>query len=65
MIFDFFLPGIPYMIKNLGCEFIIYDMEHGGLTFDKFKELSLISKAIGFHPMIRIPKICYNYVANL
>ena len=64
MIFDFFSPGIPYVIKNSGCEFVIYDMEHGGLTFDKFKELSLISKGIGLNPMIRIPEISYNYIAR-
>ena len=64
MIFDFFSPGIPYVIKNSGCEFVIYDMEHGGLTLDKFKELSLISKAIGLNPMIRIPEISYNYIAR-
>ena len=64
MIFDFFSPGIPYVIKNSGCEFVIYDMEHGGLTLDKFKELSLISKGIGLDPMIRIPQISYNYIAR-
>ena len=64
MIFDFFSPGIPYIIKNSGCEFIIYDMEHGGLTLDKFKELSLISRGIGLSPMIRIPEINYNYIAR-
>ena len=64
MIFEFFSPGIPYVIKNSGCEFVIYDMEHGGLTLDKFKELSLISKAIGLNPMIRIPEISYNYIAR-
>ena len=64
MIFDFFSPGIPYVIKNSGCEFVIYDMEHGGLTFDKFKELSLISKGIALNPMIRIPEISYNYIAR-
>ena len=64
MIFDFFSPGIPYVIKNSGCEFVIYDMEHGGLTFDKFKELSLISKGIGLDPLIRIPQISYNYIAR-
>ena len=64
MIFDFFSPGIPYAIKNSGCEFAIYDMEHGGLTLDKFKELSLISKGIGLSPMIRIPEISYNYIAR-
>ena len=64
MIFDFFSPGVPYIIKNSGCEFVIYDMEHGGLTLDKFKELSLISKGIGLNPMIRIPELCYNYIAR-
>ncbi len=64
MIFDFFSPGIPYVIKNSGCEFVIFDMEHGGLTLDKFKELSLISKGIGLNHMIRIPEINYNYIAR-
>ena len=64
MIFDFFSPGIPYVIKNSGCEFVIYDMEHGGLTLNKFKELSLISRGIGLNPMIRIPEISYNYISR-
>ena len=64
MIFDFFSPGIPHVIKNSGCEFVIYDMEHGGLTLDKFKELSLISKGIDLSSMIRIPEISYNYIAR-
>ena len=64
MIFDFFSPGVPYVIKNSGCEFVIYDMEHGGLTLDKFKELALISKAIDLSPMIRIPEVSYNYIAR-
>ena len=64
MIFDFFSPGMPYVIKNSGCEFVIYDMEHGGLTLDKFKELSLISKGIALSSMIRIPEISYNYIAR-
>ena len=64
MIFDFFSPGIPYVIKNSGCEFVIFDMEHGGITLDKFKELSLISNGINLSPMIRIPQISYSYIAR-
>ena len=26
MIFEFFSPGIPYVIKNSGCEFVVFDM---------------------------------------
>ena len=32
MVFEFFSPGIPIILKNAGCEFVIFDMEHGGLS---------------------------------
>ena len=45
-IFEFFSPGIPIILKNAGCEFIIFDMEHGGLSFNEFKTLAIIAKLI-------------------
>ena len=64
MIFEFFNPGIPIILKNAGCEFIIFDMEHGGLSLEKFKTLSIISNANKISPFIRIPEVNYNYVAR-
>ena len=64
MIFEFFSPGIPIILKNAGCEFIIFDMEHGGLSLEKFKTLSIISNANKISPFIRIPEVNYNYVAR-
>ena len=64
MIFEFFSPGIPIILKNAGCEFVIFDMEHGGLSLEKFKTLSIISNANEIAPFIRIPDINYNYVAR-
>ena len=64
MIFEFFSPGIPIILKNSGCEFIIFDMEHGGLSLEQFKTLALISKAHQIAPLIRIPEVSYNYVAR-
>ncbi len=64
MVFDFFSPGIPLILKNAGCEFIIFDMEHGGLSFQQFKTLAAISNANKIFPLIRIPEISYNYVAR-
>ncbi len=64
MIFEFFSPGIPIILKNSGCEFIIFDMEHGGLSLEQFKTLSMISKAYNIAPLIRIPEVSYNYVAR-
>ena len=64
MIFEFFSPGIPKILKNAGCEFIIFDMEHGGLSLEQFKTLSIISNANKIAPVIRIPEVNYNYVAR-
>ena len=64
MIFEFFSPGIPIILKNAGCEFIIFDMEHGGLSLEQFKTLAIISNAIDIAPLIRIPEVNYNYVAR-
>ena len=64
MIFEFFSPGIPVILKNAGCQFIIFDMEHGGLSLEQFKTLAAISNANGIFPLIRIPEVSYNYVAR-
>ena len=64
MIFEFFSPGIPIILKNSGCDFIIFDMEHGGLSFEQFKTLSAISNANKIFPLIRIPELSYNYIAR-
>ena len=64
MIFEFFSPGIPIILKNAGCQFIIFDMEHGGLSLEQFKTLAIISNANKIAPLIRIPEVNYNYVAR-
>ena len=64
MIFEFFSPGIPLILKNAGCDFIIFDMEHGGLSLEQFKVLATISNSNQISPLIRIPEVSYNYVAR-
>lgn len=64
MIFEFFSPGIPIILKNAGCEFVIFDMEHGGLSLEQFKVLATISNSNQISPLIRIPEVSYNYVAR-
>ena len=64
MVFEFFSPGIPIILKNAGCEFVIFDMEHGGLSLEQFKTLSIISNSNKISPFIRIPEIKYNYIAR-
>ena len=64
MVFEFFSPGIPIILKNSGCEFIIFDMEHGGLSLEQFKTLATISSSNNIYPLIRIPEVSYNFIAR-
>ena len=32
MVFEFFTPGIAQIMKVAGCEYVIFDMEHGGFS---------------------------------
>ena len=52
MVFEFFSPGIPIILKHSGCEFIIFDMEHGGLSLQQFKTLANISSANNIYPCL-------------
>ena len=39
MVFEFFSPGMPQILKVAGCEFVIFDMEHAGLGYETLKSL--------------------------
>ena len=39
MIFEFFTPGLPQILQNAGCEFVLYDMEHTGATFETIRRM--------------------------
>ena len=43
MIFEFFVPGMPQMLRNAGAEYAIYDMEHGGLGLETLKMITAAS----------------------
>ncbi len=64
MIFDYFNPGISHILKNSGCEFVIFDMEHGGLSLESFKTLSIASRGVGIYPLIRVPSLQYNFISR-
>ena len=39
MVFEFFSPGLPQICLNAGAQFVLYDMEHTGLSFETLKTL--------------------------
>ncbi len=64
MVFEFFSPGIAQVMKLAGAEYVIYDMEHGGLTIDTFKEQAAFARGIGIAPMVRVPRGEYHFLAR-
>lgn len=47
MIFEFFTPGMPRIVKNAGAEFALYCMEHTGTGFETLKPQFALCRALG------------------
>lgn len=64
MVFEFFTPGISQILKLAGCEYVIFDMEHGGFSLTQLKEQCAHCRATGVTPMVRVPRGEYHFLAR-
>lgn len=64
MVFEFFVPGTPQILKSAGCEFALFDMEHAGLGFETLKMLVAGCRGIGIEPLVRVPRSEYHFMAR-
>ncbi len=64
MVFEFFVPGMPQMLKAAGCEFALFDMEHAGLGFETLKMLAAACRGTGIEPLARVPRSEYHFMAR-
>jgi 2-dehydro-3-deoxyglucarate aldolase/4-hydroxy-2-oxoheptanedioate aldolase len=64
MIFEFFTPGIARIVQNAGAEFVIFDMEHGGLSLAEFKQQAAYCRGLDIAPMVRVPRGDYDFLAR-
>lgn len=64
MIFEFFSPGIPQILANVGCEFVLYDMEHTGAGFETLKAQAAYCSGLPIVPMARVPRGEYHFLAR-
>ena len=64
MVFEFFSPGIPQILKVAGCEYVIFDMEHAGLGYETLKSLFAGCRGIGITPLARVPRSDYHFLAR-
>ena len=64
MVFEFFVPGMPQILKSAQCEFALFDMEHAGLGFETLKMLAAACRGVGIEPLVRVPRSEYHFLAR-
>ena len=64
MVFEFFTPGMPQIAKTAGAEFVLFDMEHSGVTIETLKGQLAACRGIGITPMVRVPALQYHFIAT-
>ena len=64
LIFECFTPGVAQIAKNADCEFVLYDMEHAGLSIETLKMLCATCNGIGVEPIVRVPRGDYHFIAR-
>ena len=47
MMFEFFSPGVPQLLAQAGAEYVLYDMEHTGITFETVKTKVAHCRGVG------------------
>ena len=60
---EFFTPGFCQISANAGAEFVIFDMEHGGVGIDVLKAQIAFARGTGLAPMVRVPGLSYHLIA--
>lgn len=52
---EFATPGIGHILKAAGCDFVFFDMEHSGFSFETLKSAVRYFEAAGVAMIVRVP----------
>jgi 2-keto-3-deoxy-L-rhamnonate aldolase RhmA len=63
-IVEFATPGIGYMLKNAGCDFVLFDTEHSGFGFETIKSVLRYFEAARLPTIVRVPSKEYHHIAR-
>jgi 2-dehydro-3-deoxyglucarate aldolase/4-hydroxy-2-oxoheptanedioate aldolase len=64
MVFEFFTPGMPRLLKNAGAEYAMYCMEHTGVSYETLKPQFALCRALDLVPLVRVPGTEYDLIAR-
>jgi 2-keto-3-deoxy-L-rhamnonate aldolase RhmA len=52
---EFATPGIGHIVKAAGCDYVFFDMEHSGFSFETLKSAIRYFEAAGVSVIVRVP----------
>ncbi|HET7715146.1 MAG TPA: aldolase/citrate lyase family protein [Bauldia sp.] len=61
---EFVTPGIGYILKEAGAEYVFLDMEHSGNSFETINRGLRYFEAAGVPAMVRVPSDAYDHIAR-
>src|SRR5262245_47879326 len=63
MVFEAFTPGVAKIAELAGAEFVLYDLEHTGLSLETLRGLVATCRGLRVTPMARVPRGEYHLLA--
>jgi 2-keto-3-deoxy-L-rhamnonate aldolase RhmA len=63
-IVEFATPGIGHIVKSAGGEFVLFDLEHSGFSFETVKSAIRYFEAAGIAVICRVPSKNYDHIAR-
>ena len=63
-IVEFATPGIGHILKNAGCDFVLFDTEHSGFGFETMKSAVRYFEAARLPAIMRVPSKEYHHMAR-
>src|SRR6516165_3860199 len=63
-IVEFATPGIGHILKQAGCDFALFDLEHSGFSFETVKSAARYFEAAELPAIVRVPSKEYHHIAR-
>src|SRR5258708_598852 len=63
-IVEFATPGIGHILKSAGCDFVLFDLEHSGFSFETVKSALRYFEAAALPAIVRVPSREYHHIAR-
>ena len=65
MAFEFFTPGLIPLLQAAGCEYVVLDMEHSGVSIETIKQQISCARGLEIAVWVRVPEIRYAAIARV